>query len=67
MLLANGLSTFFIKVNLIFSNGPKSIPNNAPHCPILFNSVFDNFILGDELFASALRSLETCVLVKDIS
>ena len=26
---------------------------------------FDNFILADELFAKALRSLETCVLVNN--
>ena len=27
-LLANGLSTFFIKGNPVFSNGPKSLPQN---------------------------------------
>ena len=62
-LLASGLSTFFIKSNLVFSNGPKSLPKNPPDCPILCNWVFDNFILFEELFLKALWSLETCVLV----
>ena len=61
-LLANGLSTFFIKGNPVFSNGPKSLPKNPPDCPILCNWVFDNFILAEELFAKALPSFETCVL-----
>ena len=47
-LLANTLSTFFIKDN-----------------PILCKWVFDNFILADEPFAKALRSLETCVLTNN--
>ena len=64
-LSANSFSTFPIKVNLVFSNGPKSIPKNSPDCPILSSRVFDNFILGEELFAKALRSLETCVLVNN--
>ena len=65
-LLANGLSTFSIKDNSGFSNGPKSLPKNPPDCPILCNWVFmqfDNFILADEPFVKALRSLQTCVLV----
>ena len=36
-LLCNGLSMFPTKVNLVFSNGPKSLPENAPDCPILCN------------------------------
>ena len=64
-LLANGLSTFPIKGNPVFSNGPKSLPKNPPDCPILCNWVFDNFILAEELFAKALRSFETCVLVNN--
>ena len=63
MLLANGLSIFFIKENPVFSNGPKSLPTNPPDCPILCNLVFDNFYLADEPFAKALQSFETCVLV----
>ena len=58
--LANLLGTFSIKGNLVFSNGLKSLPRNFPDCTILCNSVFDNFILVDEPFAKALRSLETC-------
>ena len=34
-------------------------------CAILFNWIFDNFILAEELFAKALRSFETCVLVNN--
>ena len=36
-LLANCLSTFSIKDNPVFSNGPKSIPTNTPGCTILYN------------------------------
>ena len=36
MLLVNGLSTFPIKGNPVFSNGPKSLPRNPPDCPILY-------------------------------
>ena len=64
-LLANGLNTFPIKGDPVFSNDSKSLPKNPPDCPILCNSVFDNFILADELFAKALPSLETCVLVNN--
>ena len=34
-LLANGLSTFFIKGKTVFSNGTKRLSSNSPHCPIL--------------------------------
>ena len=34
-LSANGLITFFIKGNPVFSNGPKSLPRNHPDCAIL--------------------------------
>ena len=47
----------------IEKNGPKSLPKNLPNCPILYNWVFINFILAEELFAKSLWSLETCVLV----
>ena len=50
-LLANGLSTFFVKGNPVFSNVPKILPENPPDCPISCNWVFDNFRLVDELFA----------------
>ena len=41
-LLANGLSTFSIKGNAVFSMGPTSLPKNPPVWPILCNWVFDN-------------------------
>ena len=45
--LAYGLSSFFIKSNPVFSNGPKNLSKNPPDCPILCNWVFDNFILAE--------------------
>ena len=62
-LLANGFNTFFIKGNPVFSYGLKSLPKNPPDCPILWNWVFDDFILADEPLAKALRRFETSVLV----
>ena len=73
-LLVNGLSTFPIKGKSVFSNGPKILPRNLMQnenenfmkiIKILCNWVFDNFILAKELFAKALQSLETCVLVNN--
>ena len=66
-LLANGLSTVFIKGNQFFSNGPKSLPKDPRDRTLPCSWVFDNFVLGDEPFAKALRILETCVLVNDSS
>ena len=31
-LLADGLITFFINVNPVFNNGPRSLPRNPPDC-----------------------------------
>ena len=62
-LLANGLSAFPIKGNPGSGNGPKSLLKYPPDCPILCNRVFDSFMLAKELFAKALQSLETCVVV----
>ena len=61
-LLANGLSTFFIKCNPDFSNSPKSLPINPPDYATAFLIIF---ILADALFTKALRSLETSVLVNN--
>ena len=58
-LLANDLSTFFVKGKPVYSNGPK----NPPDCRILCSWPFDNFVLAEELFTQALRSFKTCVLV----
>ena len=64
-LLANVLSTFPIKDNPVLINDPKNLPKNPLDCTILCNWVFDNFILAVELFAKALQSFETCVLVNN--
>ena len=64
-LLANGLITFFINGNPVFSNGPKSLPRKPPDCIILDNWVFDNLILTDKYFAKALRRFATSLLVYD--
>ena len=56
---------FSLKTIQFFSNGPKSLPKSPPDCPILYNRVFDNFLLADESIAKALQSLETCVLVNN--
>ena len=47
-MLVSGLSTFPIKSNPFFSNGPKSLPKNPPDCPILCNCAFDNSTLAEE-------------------
>ena len=65
MLLSNCFSTFPIKANPIFSNGPKNLPKNSPVCPMLCNWVFDNFILANEPFGKASRIFETCILVNN--
>ena len=65
MPLVNGLRTFPIKGNPVFSNCPKSLTKNLPNYPILCNWLFDSFILAEELFAKALRSFQTCVLVNN--
>ena len=35
MLLTNGVITFFISGNIVFSNCPRSLPRNPPDCIIL--------------------------------
>ena len=62
-LLANGLITFFISGNPVFSNGPSSLPRNPLDCIILDIWVFDKLISVDDLSAKALRIFETCLLV----
>ena len=39
ILLAKGLSTFFIKGKPVFRNGPRNLPKNSPDCPILCNRI----------------------------
>ena len=53
--------SFFLKGH----HGLKSVPRNPPDCTGLDNWVFDNFILADELFAKALRNLETYLSVNN--
>ena len=36
-LLANSLTTFFISGNPVFSNGPRNLTRNPPHCIIVDN------------------------------
>ena len=43
-LLANGLITFFINGNPVFSDGPSNLLRNPPGCIIFDNCVFDNLI-----------------------
>ena len=57
-LLANGLSTFPIKGNPVFSNGPKSLPKSPPDCLVLCNWVFDNFVLANEPFQKFYEALK---------
>ena len=47
-LLANGLITFFINGNPIFSKVPSNLPRNFPDCIILDNRVFVNVISVDK-------------------
>ena len=49
-LLVTGLSTFPIKCNPVFSNGPNSLSKNPLDCSILCNWVFDDFLLAEKLF-----------------
>ena len=65
MFLANGLSTFPIKDNPVFDNDPKILLENPTDYTILCNWVFDMFIIAKWLFAKALWSLETSVLVNN--
>ena len=57
-LLANGLITFFIRGNHVFSNRPRSQSKN-PSDSITLNTV----ISVDKKFTKALRRFPTCLLV----
>ena len=43
ILLANGLTTFFINGNPVFSNGPSNLPRNPPDWIILEIWALENF------------------------
>ena len=47
-LLVNGLITFVINGNHVFSNGPSNLLKNPPDCIIFDYWVFDNLISADE-------------------
>ena len=66
-LVANGLSAFPVTDNAVFSTGSstKGLFKNLRDCPIWCKWVFNNFLLAEELFGKALRSLDTCVLVNN--
>ena len=64
-ILANGLRTFPIKGKANFSNGPRSLPKNSSDCIILYNWVFDNFIIADELSAKVLQSLKKVCIINN--
>ena len=66
-LLPNGLITFFISGNPVFSNRPSNLPKNPPDCIILDNWVFGNLISADEWFVKDLRRFETSLLVNNNS
>ena len=57
-LLANGLSTFFIKDKPAFSNDSRCLPENPPYWPIPENWLFDDFMLADVPSAKSWQSLK---------
>ena len=59
------LSTFPAKGKPGFSNRPKKFPKIPPDRTVLYNWVFDSFVLVNEPFAKTFWSLETCVLVNN--
>ena len=67
ILLDNGIITFFINGNPVFTKGPSNLPKNPPDCIIFDNRVFENLMSTDELLANALQILETCLSVKNNS
>ena len=64
-LLANGVITFFIKGNPVFSNGPSNLPKNPPDCILFDNWVFENLMSTDELLENALRMLKICLSINN--
>ena len=47
-LMANGLITFFINGNPVFSDGPRSLPRNPPDYIIIDIRVFNKLISVDK-------------------
>ena len=64
-IFVNGLITYFIRGNLVFSNGPRSLPRKTFDCIILDNCVFDSLIFVDDLLVKVLRRFATCLIVNE--
>ena len=47
ILLPNEISTFLVKSKPDFYNCLKSLPKHSPDSPILWNWVFDHFVLAE--------------------
>ena len=62
-LLTNGWSAFFVYDKPAFSNSPSSLPRNAPDYISLDSSVFEHFMLTEDLFAKALQKPMICLSV----
>ena len=54
----NGLSTFPIKGNPVFSNGHDSLPKNPPDCLTLCNWVFGNFTIAENYLQKLYEALK---------
>ena len=52
-LFANGLTTFFIKGNLVFNKGPSNLSKKPPHWIILLICALEKFISADVLLLNA--------------
>ena len=48
-----------------FNNGPRSLPRIPSNFIIIYNRVFDSFILTGKLFVKYLRGLASCILVNN--
>ena len=64
-LFANGLITFSINGNPVFSNGTESLPRNSHDRIILDNWISDSLISFDVSLAKALQGFATRILVNN--
>ena len=60
-ILANGLGTFCIKSNPVFSIGPKILRRNPPNCPILY--IIEFLIILHQLMKHLQKFYEASKLV----
>ena len=56
--LANALNTFLNNVTTFFNNGARRFSRNSSDCIISDSCVFNNLILADKLFPTALHNFE---------